>query len=136
MGDPATKAARAFDLLVTQARDAHAIGIRHGNAKNGAPSVCAIELVLGNSGTLAEMMTIICDECVAQRHISKTMCKMGNNQDCSLHFDPEGHVLVPADIEIIPGYSGGRLQNAMRIIPDLHMLAVGPADDAMNEGIS
>ena len=136
MGAPATKAIRAFELLVTQARDADAIGIRHDTTKTRAPSVRATELVLGSSGTLAEAMAIICDECVAQRHISNTMRKMGNNQDCSLRFYPEGPLLVATEIDFSPGYSGSRLQNAMQILSDLNMLAIGPDDDAMKEELA
>ena len=77
----------------------------------------------------------ICDECVAQRHIQNTMRKMGNQQDCSLRFYPDGPVLVPTALDFSPGYSGSRLQNTMRILADLGMLNLG-ADAAIVAGVA
>lgn len=124
--EPHIQAIRAFEILVTQARDAQSIGVIPG-ARNGAsaPAARAIQLVGTGTGTLGTVLRAICDECVAQRHIANTMRKMGNHQDCSLRFYPEGPVLVPTNIDFSPSYSGSRLQNTMRILGDIGMLNVG-----------
>jgi hypothetical protein len=134
-GAPEIMALKAFELLVTQARNAQAIGVTPGaSAGVAATAARAIQLVESGVGTLAEMMLTIGDECVAQRHIQNTMRKMGNQQDCSLRFYPDGPVLVPTAIDFSPGYSGSRLQNTMRILADLGMLNVG-ADAAIVAGV-
>ena len=99
-----------------------------------APAARAIEILENGDGTLAEVLLAICDDCVAQRHIANTMRKMGNQQDCSLRFYPDGPVLVPTGIDFIASYSGSRLQNTMRILADLKMLNV-VADSATAAGV-
>lgn len=127
--EPHIQAIRAFEILVTQARDAQSIGVIPGaNSGASAPSARAIQLVGSGTGTLGAVLHAICDECVAQRHIANTMRKMGNHQDCSLRFYPDGPVLVPTDIDFSPNYSGSRLQNTMRILGDIGMLSVASSD--------
>lgn len=124
--EPPVQALRAFEILVTQARDAETIGIVPGGANGAsAPSARAIDLVRGGNGTLAEALLAISDECVAQRHIANTMRKMGNQQDCSLRFYPEGPVLVPTHIDFSPNYSGSRLQNTLHMLEDIGLLDAG-----------
>lgn len=124
--DPAVQALRAFEILVTQAYDSQAIGVIHsGGNRPIAPAARAIEILRNGDRTLAEVLLAICDECVAQRHIANTMRKMGNQQDCSLRFYPDGPLLVPTGIDFSPNYSGSRLQNTMRILSDLKMLDIG-----------
>lgn len=135
-GAPEIMALKAFELLVTQARNAQAIGVTPGaSAGVAATAARAIQRVESGVGTLAEMMLTICDECVAQRHIQNTMRKMGNQQDCSLRFYSDGPVLVPTEIGFSPGYSGSRLQNTMRILADLGMLNIG-ANAAIVAGVA
>ena len=133
--DPEIQALRAFEILVTQARDAQAIGVKPGE-NNGSmvPAARAMEILKCGDGTFAEVLLDICDECVAQRHIANTMRKMGNQQDCSLRFYPDGPVLVPTNIAFSPSYSGSRLQNTIRILTDLGMLKVG-ANSATAAGV-
>ena len=100
------------------------IGISPGGADPDAPAHQAM-VILIKGGSLQEVLTAISDECVAQRHVFNTMRKMGNQQDCSLRFYPDGPVLVPTDMEFSPGYSGSRLQNTMRVLADLGLLAIG-----------
>lgn len=134
-GAPEIMALKAFELLVTQARDAGAIGIMPGaSAGDAATAARAIQLVESGVGTLTDVMLTICDECVAQRHIQNTMRKMGNQQGCSLRFYPDGPVLVPTEIDFSPGYSGSRLQNTMRILADLGLLNIG-ANAVMVAGV-
>lgn len=122
--DPPQQALQAMRILMTQACIASAIGIEpEGAAERLPPSARAIQLVLDGSGTLAEVLHEICDECVVKRHIANTMRKMGNNQDCSLRFYPDGPLLVPTNIDFNPAYSGSRLQNTIRILSDVGMLA-------------
>ncbi|WLB53900.1 hypothetical protein [Bradyrhizobium japonicum] len=132
--DPEVQALRAFEVLVSQAYDAQAIGETHRSNGPTAPAARAIEILENGDGTLAEVLLVICDECVAQRHIANTMRKMGNHQDCSLRFYPDGPVLVPTGIDFTPNYSGSRLQNTMRILADLKMLNVG-ADSTTTAGV-
>ncbi|MGO7542402.1 hypothetical protein ACC680_27895 [Rhizobium ruizarguesonis] len=126
-GSPEVMALKAFELLVTQARDASAIGVAPGGkAGDTATAARAINILQNGAGRLAEVLLAICDECVAQRHIQNTMRKMGNQQECSLRFYPDGPVLVPTEIDFSAGYSGSRLQNTMRILADVGMLHIGP----------
>lgn len=135
-GTPETMALGAFELLVTQARDARAIGVKAGANPGGtATATRAIQLLENGTGMLAEVILAICDECVVQRHIQNTMRKMGNQQDCSLRFYPDGPVLVPTEIDFSPGYSGSRLQNTMRILADVGMLNIG-ANAAIVAGVA
>ncbi|MBY3258834.1 hypothetical protein HFO09_30435 [Rhizobium laguerreae] len=134
-GSPEVVALKAFELLAVQARDARAIGITPGGQPGvTATAARAIQLLEDGTGTLAEVMLTICDECVAQRHIQNTMRKMGNQQDCSLRFYPDGPVLVPTEIDFSPGYSGSRLLNTMRILFDVGLLNIG-ANAAVVAGI-
>jgi hypothetical protein len=129
-------ALKAFELLVTQAHNAQMIGVRPGASSGAAATAArAIQLVGSGASTLAEMMLMICDECVVERHIQNTMRKMGNQQDCSLRFYPDGPVLIPTATDFSPGYSGSRLQNTMRILADLGMLNIG-ADAAIAAGLA
>jgi len=123
--EPHIQAIRAFEILATQARGARSIGITPGASSGAsAPSARAIQLVEAGVGSLGEVLGVICNECVAQRHIANTMRKMGNQQDCSLRFYPDCPVLVPTDIDFSPNYSGSRLQNTMRILADIGMLNI------------
>ncbi|MEY9607022.1 hypothetical protein ABIF74_011775 [Bradyrhizobium japonicum] len=122
-GDPQVQALRAFQIIVTQARDARIIGRTSNKSMSSlSPAARTIEIFEGGDGTLSDVLLAICDECVTQRHIANTMRKMGNQQDCSLRFYPDGPVLVPTGIDIAPSYSGSRLQNTMRILADVKML--------------
>jgi hypothetical protein len=125
-GDPQVQALRAFQIIVTQARDSQLFG-RSSNKRmsSSSPAARTIEILENGEGTLSDVLLAICDECVAQRHIANTMRKMGNQQDCSLRFYPDGPVLVPTGIDIAPSYSGSRLQNTMRILADIKMLNLG-----------
>ena len=125
-GVPEMVALKAFELLAAQARNARAIGVTPGGkAGSTATAARAIQILKDASGSLADVMLAICDECVVQRHIQNTMRKMGNQQDCSLRFYPDGPVLVPTEIDFSPGYSGSRLQNTMRILFDVGLLNLG-----------
>ncbi|MBY5806433.1 hypothetical protein ELG97_36835 (plasmid) [Rhizobium leguminosarum] len=133
-GPPEAMALGAFKLLVTQARDARSIGLTPGaHAGEAATAARAIQLLASGTGSLADVMLAICDECVVQRHIQNTMRKMGNQQDCSLRFYPDGPVLVPTEIDFNPGYSGSRLQNTIRVLADVGLLSTG-ADGATTAG--
>ncbi len=135
-GDPQIQALRAFQIIVTQARDSQTVG-RASNRSLGSlsPAARTIEILENGDGTLSDVLLAICDECVAQRHIANTMRKMGNQQDCSLRFYPDGPVLVATGIDIAPSYSGSRLQNTMRILADIKMLNLG-ANGAVAAGVA
>lgn len=52
-------------------------------------------------------------------HLSTTLRKMGQGQQCSLRFFPEGEVLHPTGIAANPGCSGTRLGNVLGILADM-----------------
>lgn len=132
--EPHIQALRALQIIVTQARVSQILG-RTSNKGISSPSPAArtIEILENGHGTLSDVLLAICDECVAQRHVANTMRKMGNQQDCSLRFYPDGPVLVPTGIDTAPNYSGSRLSNTMRILTDIKMLNFG-ANDAVAAG--
>lgn len=132
---PHIKAIRAFELLITLDRDRAAMGIEPGGPNKSGAAARAMEVLATQGGTMEDVMLTICDECVAQRHIFNTMRKMGNQQECSLRFYPDGPVLVPTTIESDAGYSGSRLKNTMGFLVDLGLLSIG-ANGAAVAGVA
>lgn len=57
--------------------------------------------------------------CVVEPHLKTTLRKMGQGQQCSLRFFPEGKKLIPTGIETNAGVSGSRLNNAIRMMSDI-----------------
>jgi len=57
--------------------------------------------------------------CVIEPHLKTTLRKMGQGQQCSLRFFPEGKKLVPTGIDTNAGVSGSRLNNTIRMMADI-----------------
>jgi len=57
--------------------------------------------------------------CVVEPHLKTTLRKMGQGQQCSLRFFPEGKKLVPTGIDTNAGVSGSRLNNTIRMMSDI-----------------
>lgn len=66
-----------------------------------------------------ESIVKITNFCVVEPHLKTTLRKMGQGQQCSLRFFPEGKKLVPTGIETNAGVSGSRLNNTMRMMSDI-----------------
>jgi len=57
--------------------------------------------------------------CVVEPHVKTTLRKMGQGQQCSLRFFPEGQKLMPTGIDTYAGWSGSRLDNTVRMMADI-----------------
>ena len=55
-------------------------------------------------------------------HLQTTLRKMGAGQKCSLRFFPDGPLLRPTGIGMVPGHSNDRLTNVLRIFTDMGRL--------------
>jgi len=69
--------------------------------------------------TVHKVLIEIIKYCVVEPHLKTTLRKMGQDQQCSLRFFPEGQKLIPTGIETIAGKSGSRLNNTMRMMSDI-----------------
>lgn len=56
---------------------------------------------------------------VVESHLKTTLRKMGDGQQCSLRFYPEGNLLRPTGTAVRAGYSGDRLGNVLGMLADL-----------------
>jgi hypothetical protein len=65
------------------------------------------------------VLTEILKYCVIEPHLKTTLRKMGQDQQCSLRFFPEGQKLMPTGVETKAGISGSRLNNTMRMMSDI-----------------
>ena len=61
-------------------------------------------------------------ELTALAHLQTTLRKMGAGQKCSLRFFPDGPLLRPTGIGVLPGHSNDRLTNVLRILADVDEL--------------
>jgi hypothetical protein len=77
--------------------------------------------VLGSSkdDNLAQILTTIILHTVIESHLKTTLRKMGEGQQCSLRFFPEGNLLRPTGTGVRSGYSGDRLGNVLGMLADL-----------------
>lgn len=66
-----------------------------------------------------ESIIKITNFCVVEPHLKTTLRKMGQGQHCSLRFFPEGKKLMPTGIDTNAGWSGSRLDNALRMMSDI-----------------
>ncbi len=118
--EPHARALYALLLLVRGRRDAEALAGRQAipdrrHYLERAAAVLAertrdpIPLVL--QGVLAAA--------VVEPHLATTLRKMGQGQQCSLRFFPEGNQLRPTGERVVPGHSATRLENVMAIAADL-----------------
>ncbi len=66
-----------------------------------------------------ESIVKVTNFCVIEPHLKTTLRKMGQGQQCSLRFFPEGKKLVPTGIDTNAGVSGSRLNNTIRMMSDI-----------------
>lgn len=74
-----------------------------------------------NDKSVYEALTEIIRFCVVEPHLKTTLRKMGQGQQCSLRFFPEGQKLIPTGNETYAGKSGSRLDNTVRMMADIGM---------------
>ena len=70
----------------------------------------------------SDLMTVLTDliyHTVVESHLKTTLRKMGQGQQCSLRFYPEGNLLRPTGTAVRAGYSGDRLGNVLGMLADL-----------------
>ena len=61
-------------------------------------------------------------EVVIEAHLSTTLRKISQGQQCSLRFFPDGALLRPTGTPVIAGRSGDRLGNLLGMWADLGVL--------------
>jgi len=66
-----------------------------------------------------DLMPHLLVQCIVEPHLKTTLRKMGQGQQCSLRFYPEGIVLHPTGVQVSPGYSKARLGNVMVLLNDI-----------------
>ena len=79
-----------------------------------------LDAELGN--TLRTVVQRLLIEVVIEAHLSTTLRKMSQGQQCSLRFFPEGALLRPTGVPVIAGRSGDRLGNVLGMWADLGVL--------------
>ena len=72
--------------------------------------------------TLETVVQRLLIEVVIEAHLSTTLRKMSQGQQCSLRFFPEGALLRPTGVPVIAGRSGDRLGNVLGMWADLGAL--------------
>ena len=73
-------------------------------------------------------------ELTALAHLQTTLRKMGAGQKCSLRFFPDGPLLRPTGIGMLPGHSNDRLTNVLRILTDVGELRRDDGKFAPSDG--
>jgi len=117
---PGAKALYAIALLIAcrresaKLRDSEKIPDR-GNYMESAFGILAKH----ESTDLAQALTAIVLHAVIESHLKTTLRKMGEGQQCSLRFYPEGNLLRPTGTGVRAGYSGDRLGNVLGMLADL-----------------
>jgi hypothetical protein len=80
----------------------------------------AFDLIDGNmSKPLAHALRELTLHLAIEPHLGTTLRKMGQGQQCSLRFFPEGDVLQPTGVPVMPGFSGSRLGNVLGMLADV-----------------
>jgi len=59
------------------------------------------------------------EDCAIKPHISNTLRKMQNGQQCSLRFYPEGDRYLPTGMGVYAGFSNDRLSNVVGLFRDM-----------------
>jgi hypothetical protein len=71
---------------------------------------------------ISEILVTLLRRAVVAPHLATTLRKMGQGQQCSLRFFPEGEILRPVGTAVRAGYSGDRLGNVLGMWADTGML--------------
>ena len=117
---PSNQAFAAVALLVALASQTRTIRRDgHFDRKHSSPGERAVRIVetAGKETFLDFMKRLV--EVAALAHLQTTLRKMGAGQKCSLRFFPDGPVLRPTGIGMLPGHSNDRLTNVLRILADI-----------------
>lgn len=82
----------------------------------------AFDLIDENrSNTLENALRILSLRLAVTPHLTTTLRKMGQGQQCSLRFYAEGDVLHPTGVDVRPGFSGTRLDNVLGMLADVRL---------------
>lgn len=71
------------------------------------------------SRPLSASLRELCIHLAVEPHLRTTLRKMGQGQQCSLRFFPEGSVLQSTGIGVMPGFSNSRLDNVLGMLADV-----------------
>jgi hypothetical protein len=71
------------------------------------------------SRPLSASLRELCIHLAVEPHLRTTLRKMGQGQQCSLRFYPEGSVLQSTGIGVMPGFSNSRLDNVLGMLADV-----------------
>jgi hypothetical protein len=72
-----------------------------------------------STSSIFEALVAFCVNLAVEPHLRTTLRKMGQGQQCSLRFFPEGSTLQSTGLAVTPGFSGSRLDNVLGILADL-----------------
>jgi hypothetical protein len=104
-------------LVVNQGR----LLLRDGRlAVQGSPFSHLVQMVeTHDGGTLAEFLEKLLGTWLVPQHIHNALRKMASGGPCTLRFFTEGDQLCTTGIAVVPGYSGDRLSNVLRMLSDI-----------------
>lgn len=68
---------------------------------------------------LTDVITALVIQAAIEPHLKTTLRKMGEGQQCSLRFYPDGDLLRPTGTRVRAGYRGDRLGNVLGMLVDL-----------------
>ena len=132
---PSNQAFAAVALLVALAGQTRMVR-RNGHFSHihSGPGERAIRIIesAGEETFLDFIQSLV--EVAALAHLETTLRKMGAGQKCSLRFFPDGSVLRPTGIVVLPGHSNDRLTNVLRVLADVGNLHRDGGRFVPNEG--
>jgi len=117
---PSAKALYAIALLVACRRESAKLrgSEKIPDRRNYMESAFRV-LAKHENTDLAQALTALVFHTVIESHLKTTLRKMGEGQQCSLRFYPEGNLLRPTGTGVRAGYSGDRLGNVLGMLADL-----------------
>jgi hypothetical protein len=75
------------------------------------------------SSDLSVSLRELCIHLAVEPHLRTTLRKMGQGQQCSLRFFPEGNVLQGTGMAVMPGFSNSRLDNVLGMLADVGLFS-------------
>ncbi len=106
----------------------------HFNYKTTSLGEQAVDIIESAEEELFSKLVERLIEFTALAHLQTTLRKMGAGQKCSLRFFPDGPLLRPTGIRMLPGHSNDRLTNVLRIFTDIGKLRRGDKKFTSPEG--
>ncbi len=107
-------------LLLSSYRDTRRLGNAGKLKPRGHYMEQAFDLIERNTSVpLSHALCEFALHLAVEPHLGTTLRKMGQGQKCSLRFFPEGEVLQPTGIQVMPGFSGSRLGNVLGMLADV-----------------